>query len=317
MPAVLLIFLQLAISCGENLRGQYNDPPGRLRTPRMAEQDLTVDELNTLITETNIILEESFRKQLRPKAYVCIPEEKWQIRAATARHLERGEKRYQWVALGPARSESEAYGGELKAEFDHIFHDIENTIEKANGLYARAMEVSARVKREPSRKLLHQVSFSLGLATVLAVRPLLAALEQAEKSPEGCSWKPFREHIQWMKNLVSTMDSDFLKPALQAMKQAGFQRSELLVYSLIHAVTVKNGEAGEQCAKLDRVDRSLRHIAHYWCGYLQLERNQPDLALEHFEDAKDGAQGLMATYIEEKMAFIKRKSPAIHVKKVR
>jgi len=312
----LSLVLLLPLACGENLRGQYNDPPGRLRTPRMADQDLTVDELNSMITEANILLAEAHREQFKPKPWICIPEKDWKIRASTSQHLEKHDKSFQWVALGPQRSESEAYGGELKAEFDHVFTDVEKTIEKTNAIYARAMETTARVKREPHRKILHQIAFSLGVATVLSVRPTLAALELAQSGAQRCSWKPFAEHMRWMKSLLSTMDTEFLKPALHAMRQAGFQKSEMFVYQLMYDIALKTGEAEEKCTKLEVVDKLFRPTAHIWCGYMDLERNQPDLAREHFEDAKEGATGAAAAYIEDQLAFITRKVPTLRVKKV-
>jgi len=313
----LFILFLFTCACGENLRGQYNEPPGRLRTPKMADKDLAIDELNTLITESNILLSEAHQGQLKSKPYICIPDKDWKIRASTSQHLEKQDKSYQWVALGPQRSESEAYGGDLKAEFDHVFTDIEKTIEKTNHLYSRAMEVTARVKREPSRKILHQIAFSLGIATVLSVRPMLAALELAQKSPQRCSWKPFAEHIRWMKNLMENMNKEFLTPELHAMRQVGFQKSEMFVYQLMFDIALKTGAAEEKCTKLEAVDKVFRPTAHLWCGYMDIERGQPDLAREHFEDAKEGAQGLFAAYIEDQLAFLNRKSPAIRVKKVR
>jgi len=310
------LILLLPLACGENLRGQYNDPPGRLRSPRMAEQDLTLEELNALITESNILLAEAHQGQLKPKPWICIPEKEWKIRASTSSHLEKNEKNYQWVALGPQRSESEAYGGELKAEFDHVFTDIEKTIEKTNAIYAKAMDITARVKREPHRKILHQISFSLGIATVLSVRPTLAALELSEKSAQRCSWKPFAEHVRWMKGLLATMDTEYLKPALAQMRQVGFQKSELFVYQLMYDIALKTGGAEEKCTKLEGVDKLFRPTAHVWCGFMDLERNQPDLAREHFEDAKEGALGAAAAYIEDQLAFITRRAPAVRVKKV-
>ncbi|MBU1068746.1 hypothetical protein KJ975_04175 [Myxococcota bacterium] len=316
MRYFLLFLLVFTCACGENLRGQYNDPPGRLRTPKMADKDLSLDELNTLITESNILLAEAHQSQYKAKPWVCIPEKEWKIRTSTSRHLEKEEKSYQWVALGPQRSESEAYGGELKAEFDHIFTDIEKTIEKTNAIYSRAMEVTARVKREPSRKILHQISFSLGIATVLSMRPMLAALELAQRSPQRCSWKPFAEHIRWMKSLMETMNKDYLTPELQAMRQMGFQKSEMFVYQLMFDIALKTGAAEEKCTKLETVDKAFRPTAHLWCGFMDIERNQPDLAREHFEDAKEGAQGAAAAYIEDQLSFLNRKSPALRVKKV-
>lgn len=309
----LLLFL---LSCGENLRGQYNDPPRRLHALKMSESELTFEELNALITETNIALTKAHQEQLKMKPYVCLRENEWKIRPGTARQLEAHDQTYQWVALGPSRSESEAYGGDLKAQFDHIFTDVQQTTEKANALFAKLLEADARLKREPNRKILYSITFSLGLAVVLTVRPLLSALEKAAASPARCSWKPFHDHIQWMKNLVGQVEREYLSLGLNAMQRIGFQKSELFTYRLMYDIAMKTGAAREKCLKLDDVDPMFRTTAHLWCGYMHMEQNEQDLATEHLEEARTTATGTAAAYIEEQLEFLRRKHSLLRIQKV-
>lgn len=316
MRRLIFLLLLLPFSCGENLRGQYNDPPRRMHALRMAESDLTMDELNTLITETNEALAQAHREQLKVKPYVCLRGDEWKIRAGTARQLESHDETYQWVALGPSRSESEAYGGELKAQFDHVFTDVRQTTEKANALFGKLLEADARLKREPSRKILHSVTFSLGLAVVLTVRPLLSVFEKTAAEPARCSWKPFQDHIQWMKNLVAQVDREYLSLEMKAMAQIGFQKSELFIYRLMYDIAMKTGAAREKCLNLDGVDRLFRSTAHLWCGYMHMELGENDLAAEHFEEARSTAAGAAAAYAEEQLEFLRRKNPPLKIQKV-
>ncbi len=316
MRRLVFILLPFLLSCGENLRGQYNDPPRRLHALKMAENELTVEELNTLITETNAALAQAHQEQLKPKPYVCLKEAEWKIRPATARQLEKTDEVYQWVALGPSRSESEAYGGELKAEFDHVFTDVRQTLERAQALYSRLLEADARLRREPDRKILHAITFSLGLAVVLSVRPLLSAFERTAQPPANCSWKPFHDHIQWMKNLVGQVDRECLTLELKAMQRLGFQKSELFTYRLMYDIAMKTGAAREKCLKLDDVDRQFRAAAHIWCGYMHMEAGEADLAAEHLEEARNTATGAAAAYVEEQLEFLRRKNPPLRMKKV-